>query len=131
MALNGSFPEELDRTKPYGYSLFNLDAITALAWTLTDQNNDMWNYTLDDGRGIKKGLDFMLPYLKDKSAWPYGKDISHWEKLPDARQFMLYAAIMETNREWFTLWNSLQEENHAGENRQAPSIKNPLLWMAN
>src|SRR5690606_18469368 len=30
MAKDGSFPLEMARTKPYGYSLFNLDAMTTL-----------------------------------------------------------------------------------------------------
>ena len=34
-APDGSFPEELRRTKPYGYSLFNLDAMAILVQTLT------------------------------------------------------------------------------------------------
>ena len=33
-APDGSFPEELRRTKPYGYSLFNLDALAIVAQTL-------------------------------------------------------------------------------------------------
>ena len=31
---DGSFPQELARTKPYGYSLFNLDAMAIIAQTL-------------------------------------------------------------------------------------------------
>ena len=34
-APDGSFPQELARTKPYGYSLFNLDAMAILVQTLT------------------------------------------------------------------------------------------------
>src|SRR5205807_4978689 len=30
VAANGSFPEELRRTKPYGYSLFNLEALATV-----------------------------------------------------------------------------------------------------
>ena len=33
-AADGSFPQELARTKPYGYSLFNLDAMAIIAQTL-------------------------------------------------------------------------------------------------
>src|SRR6266404_1705501 len=40
LAPDGSFPQELRRTKPYGYSLFNLEAMTAVAEILsTNQDN--------------------------------------------------------------------------------------------
>ena len=35
MAADGSFPRELARTKPYGYSLFQLDVMGTLAWALS------------------------------------------------------------------------------------------------
>ncbi len=46
MACDGSFPQELRRTKPYGYSLFNLDAMTMVCLILSDKNNDL--YQLSD-----------------------------------------------------------------------------------
>ena len=36
MSTDGSFPQELKRTKPYGYSLFNLDAMTMICVILSD-----------------------------------------------------------------------------------------------
>jgi hypothetical protein len=36
MAADGSFPLELERTKPYGYSLFNLDAMAMICQVLSD-----------------------------------------------------------------------------------------------
>ncbi|HEV2578447.1 MAG TPA: alginate lyase family protein [Acidobacteriaceae bacterium] len=33
-AANGSFPRELARTKPYGYSIFQFDCATTLGWSL-------------------------------------------------------------------------------------------------
>jgi hypothetical protein len=89
MAANGSFPLELERTKPYSYSLFNLDAMALLAWTLSDKTFETWNYSLPDGRGLKKGLDFIKPFIQDKTSWPYKKDISNWNEQPNARPFML------------------------------------------
>lgn len=37
MASDGSFPLELKRTKPYGYSLFNLDAMSTIAFVLSNK----------------------------------------------------------------------------------------------
>jgi hypothetical protein len=50
MAPDGSFPRELRRTKPYGYSLFNLDAMATICRTL---DGDLWEYVLPDGRGMQ------------------------------------------------------------------------------
>ena len=58
MSPNGSFPLELERTKPYSYSLFNLDAMAEAAWILSEESFDAWNYTLSDGRGLKKRARF-------------------------------------------------------------------------
>jgi hypothetical protein len=130
MAANGSYPEELGRTKPYSYSLFNLDATASLLWILSDKSFDTWNFTLPDGRGMWKGLDFMLPFLKDKTKWTGGKDVDHWDGQPDARQFMLFAAIAGNNPAWFDLWKSLDKEKYTDESRLGMMLKNPLIWIS-
>jgi len=82
MAADGSFPLELKRTKPFGYSLFNLDAMTTICRILSDKQNDLWNYRTKDGRSIRKGIEFLFPYISDKSKWPFSKDVMHWENWP-------------------------------------------------
>lgn len=129
MASNGCYPEELARTKPYSYSLFNLDATAALLWILDDKTNELWNYTLNDGRGFRKGLDFMKPFLLDKSKWLGNKDVDHWDAQPEARQFMLFATLVEKNVEWFDLWKKLSEKNSGDESRISMMLKNPLIWL--
>jgi len=129
MASNGSFPEELARTKPYSYSLFNLDAAASLTWIVSDKNYDTWNYALSDGRGILKGLNFMLPFLKDKSKWPGNKDVDHWKEQPEARQFMLFAALAGNDPKWFNLWKSLIEKKSSDGSSRSMMLKNPLLWI--
>lgn len=129
MAANGSYPEELARTKPYSYSLFNLDATASLLWMVSDKSFDGWSYALPDGRGIWKGLEYMLPYLKDKTKWTGSKDVDHWEAQPESRQFMLFAALAGNNQEWFDLWKSLVEKNSSDESRRSMMLKNPLIWL--
>lgn len=130
MASNGSYPEELARTKPYSYTLFNLDATASLTWILSDNSLDVWNYQLLDGRGLWKGLNYMLPFLKDKTKWPGGKDVDHFDEQPDARQFMLFAAMAGNDIEWFKLWKFLTEKNSGDESRISQALKNPLIWVA-
>src|SRR6266542_4024448 len=44
IAENGSFPEELRRTKPYGYSLFNLEAMATVCQILSTPRNNLFTY---------------------------------------------------------------------------------------
>src|SRR5262249_1436415 len=53
MAADGSFPAELKRTKPYGYSIFQLDNMSTLCQVLTTENENLWAYTLPDGRSMR------------------------------------------------------------------------------
>jgi hypothetical protein len=129
MAADGSFPLELERTNPYSYSLFNLDAMTSLAWTLSDKTSDVWNYSLPDGRGLSKGLNFMMPYIQDKTKWPYKKDVSNWNNLPTARQFMLFAALAGNDPKWFDLWKSIIEKSKGDKKRLSNMARSPLLWI--
>jgi hypothetical protein len=50
MALNGSFPRELARSKPYSYSLFNLEALSGVCHVLSTPQDNLWKFQLADGR---------------------------------------------------------------------------------
>ena len=75
MATDGSFPLELKRTKPYGYSLFNLDIMASLAHVL-----QVWDWKMSDGRGIQKGIQFLIPFIQDKSKWTYPADVMYYDQ---------------------------------------------------
>ena len=53
MAPDGSFPLELARTKPYGYSLFNLDAMATICQIPSTPEDNLWTFELPDGRGMR------------------------------------------------------------------------------
>src|SRR4029078_9793255 len=65
MAADGSFPRELGRTKPYGYSLFNLEAMATICPALSTPEDVLWTFELPDGRGMRKAMAFMAPYIRD------------------------------------------------------------------
>ena len=56
MAEDGGFPKELARTKPYAYSLFNLDVMSMVVQILSTPGENRWAFELVDGRSIGKGL---------------------------------------------------------------------------
>jgi len=82
MAPNGSFPKELARTKPYSYSIFNFDTMAMLCQSLQRGRRRPVCIYFADGRGICKGAAFLYPYLRDKTRWPYKKDVEHFDSLP-------------------------------------------------
>ena len=129
MANDGSLPLELKRTKPFGYAIFNLDALSTICQLLSTKENNLWTYQTAEGTGIKKGIEFLYPYLADKSKWPYQKDVMHWESWPVAQPSLLFAAQAFDNKDWFSTW---KQAEHAPTNeeviRNLP-VRHPLIWM--
>lgn len=115
---HGAFPLELKRTKPYGYSLFNLDAVMTIAHihNITDTS-------------FKKSVEFMYPYVQDKKNWPYPKDVMYWDEWPVAAPFLLFGYQNYKEVSWLNTWKKL---NHFPTNeeviRNLP-VRNPLIWL--
>lgn len=129
MAEDGSFPLELKRTKPYGYSLFNLDAMSVLCHILSDSKNDLWNYRTADGRSIKKGIEYLYPYIADKSRWPFSKDVMYWDNWPVAQPALVLGAEAFNNSQWFETWKNLEHFPRVEEVIRNLPIRNPLIWL--
>ena len=68
---DGSQPEELARTNGYDYSRYNILAHVELAELGQRVGLDLWNYQTDDGRSLRKAIDWLLPYATGKKKWDY------------------------------------------------------------
>ncbi|MGG1552837.1 alginate lyase family protein [Paenibacillus ferrarius] len=129
MDLSGGFPRELARTKPYAYSLFTLDNFVTLAHLLSSPSDNLWQFQLPDGRGLRQGIAFLLPYLEDKSTWPYGPDIEYDEAWPVGMSFLLFAGIAYESDPLLRLWQTLDRNPMQAEVRRNMAIREPLLWL--
>lgn len=128
MASDGSFPLELSRTKPYSYSLFNLDAMSAICQILSDPQHDLWNYTTD-GKSIALGIKFMFPYVKDKSKWMKPPDVEYWKYWPIAQTFLIFGAAAYNNSSYFHLWEKLNHDPKVQEIIRNFPLRHPLIWL--
>jgi hypothetical protein len=129
MADDGSFPAELRRTKPYGYSIFQLDNLATLCQVLSTGGNDLWNFSLGDGRNIHKAVEYMYPYLADKSKWPLKPDVNAWEGWPARQPCLLFAGLAFSEQKYLDLWKKLPADPANEEVRRNIAITQPILWV--
>ncbi|MGN6369324.1 MAG: alginate lyase family protein [Phycisphaerae bacterium] len=135
----GSFPLELHRTKPYSYSMFNLDAMCTLCEIASTPDDNLWAFTLPDGRNMKKGEEFMAPYIKDKNAWlkfladtfghDKGPDVMFWDNWPVRSASLLFAGEAYGNQQWIDEWKSLPPDYSNEEVLRNVPIRTPVLWI--
>jgi len=130
MREDGAFPDELGRTKPYSYSIFVLDNIINLVHLGTLYGNeDLWEYTADGGRSAKRGLDFLYPYLADKSSWFLPPDVEYFDVWPVKESFMLLAAIKYNDEKFLKLYDSLPHAPNVEEIHRNITVKMPILLV--
>ena len=128
-APDGSFPQELRRTKPYGYSLFNLDAMAILVQTLTTKEDDLWKWELPDGRGMARAVAWMYPYIADKSKWPKPPDVMYFAQWPVRQPSLLFAGLALDKPEYLGLWRRLDPDPKVEEVIRNFPVRQPLLWV--
>lgn len=129
MAADGSFPQELRRTKPYSYSIFVLDNMVSLCQLLSDSEHDLWHYTTRDGKNITLGLNYLMPFLQNKASWPYPPDVMHFEAWPARASFMVFAGAALQREDCLRLYQSLPEKVEDEEALRNLAIRQPVLFF--
>lgn len=129
MALDGSFPAELKRTKPYGYSLFVIDAMAGIAEIASSPKDNLWTFELPDGRGMRKGMEFIYPFIEDKSKWPGKHDVLYWEEWPVRQPSLLFAGVNLDRPQYLQLWKRLKPDFDVPEVKRNVPLRYPLLWV--
>jgi len=129
LAPDGSFPQELRRTKPYGYSLFNLDALTAICQILSKPGEGLWRFRLPDGRGVARAMEYMVPYVRDKKRWPLPADVMYDAEWPMRHSSLLFAGIALDRPDYVEVWKGLPADSGVEEVIRNFFIRQPVLWV--
>ncbi|MEM0962162.1 MAG: alginate lyase family protein [Bacteroidota bacterium] len=125
----GGFPDELGRTKPYAYSLFNLDMFAGVAQVASTPDDDLWAFETPDGRGLALGLRFIESYVRDKSAWPLPPDVEYWDDWPVRQPALLFGGAALGRVDLVSLWAAQDADPTEEEVIRNLPVRRPLLWL--
>jgi len=128
MDRTGGFPDELRRTKPYNYSLFNLEGFAVLAQIASTEADNLWTYRAKHG-SLRKAWDFMYPFLADKSSWVKPPDAQHFDELPIQSCGLLFAGMAYSEKDFLQLWEGLSPVRKSKEVDRSFPLRQPILWI--
>jgi hypothetical protein len=129
IAADGRQPLELARTKPYAYSLFNLDVMSAAAWLLSRRRGELITHRATGGGSIAGAIAFMAPFIASKSRWPFAPDVENFRDFPVRHPSLLFGGVALKRSDWLTLWQGLEPDPTVGEVIRNFPIRQPILWL--
>jgi hypothetical protein len=97
---DGSFPKENERTIALHYNTFNLHAFFMIAQMAESIGVDMWKVVTPSSKSLKKGFDFLYPYLTKKKKWK-GKQIKEFD-FSEGAPVLLFASVKLGCKDGFT-----------------------------
>jgi hypothetical protein len=121
---DGSLPLEMKRTKPYGYCLFNLEALSTVCQIL-----NLWDFTTEDGRGIRKTVEYMFPFIENKKSWKLPADVMYFEYWPMRQEALLFSGLAYGRADYIELWKRLPADSDVDEVIRNYFIRQPVLWV--
>jgi hypothetical protein len=96
---------------------------------LSDEKENLWNYKTADGKYLKKGIEYLYPYVDDKNKWPFKKDVMYWDNWPVAQPFLIIGANAYDEKSWYKTWKRLDHKPAVEEVIRNLPIRNPLIWL--
>jgi hypothetical protein len=100
-----------------------------VAEILSTPTIDLWNFTTPDGRGMRKALEFMYPYTKDKSTWPRPPDVMYYDQWPVRHPAFFFGGRALHESRYLELWRTLDPDPTVDEVIRNYPIRQPLLWV--
>ncbi|HEU4634544.1 MAG TPA: alginate lyase family protein [Edaphobacter sp.] len=129
ITFDGTFPRELTTPNPYRNTLFNLDILAGCCELLSTRFENVWEYELQDGPGMRVAVAKLYPFIANRRSWPYRADADFFNELPLRRPALLFAARAYSRPEYADTWRSLPPDTTNRELDRAFPIRQPLLWV--
>jgi hypothetical protein len=83
-----------------------------------------------DGRGIRKALAFMAPFIANKASWKYPPDVMYFDEWPMRQSALLFGGIALNQPDYLALWQKLPADSTVEEVIRNFFIRQPVLWVS-
>ena len=97
---------------------------------MSDEDHDLSSFTAVHGKSVAKALEYMAPYVADKSKWFLKPDVMNWEAFPGARPAYILGAFRLNRTDYYNLWKQRKHFLEVEAIRRNVPLKFPLLWLA-
>ncbi len=128
IAPDGSQPLEVSRTKPYGYCLFNLEALTTLCHIAARNGHDLWSFQTQDGRGVRQAVEHLFPFIADKKKWKHPPDVMYFDEWPMRQTALFFGGLAYGRQDYLDVWKKLPASSQVEEVVRNFFIRQPVLW---
>src|SRR4051794_30710392 len=106
-----------------------MDALATISQILSNDADSLWTFETSDGRGVKKALSFLVPYIADKKRWPYPPDVMYFNEWPVRHCLLLFGGLALNRGDYVDLWRTLEADPSVDEVIRNYFIRQPLLWV--
>jgi hypothetical protein len=90
---DGRQPRELERTRAWDYSIFNLTALMHLAYLGERVGVDLWNHRAADGSSLRAALEYLIPFATGEERFPH-------EQITEFRPSALHPVLRRAAAGW-------------------------------
>ena len=108
---DGTQPFEIGRANSLHYHLYNLYGLVLLARIGDQVGVDLWNYQIHN-TGIRKALDFIIPYALGNQTWPYSKiKVLSYDDLSFLKGIVCQAILHYGGQSYLQVYRSLEAKS--------------------
>lgn len=100
-----------------------------LCHLLSNESHDLWSYEGSEGRSMRRAVEYLYPYIADKSSWPLQPDVQSWEGWPTRQSSLLFSTIAFENPSFLKLWKRLSPDPEIEEIQRNVAITQPTIWL--
>lgn len=124
METDGSFPDELGRTRPFHYTNYNLDAWALLALLGSDADTKLAAYESKNGN-LRKSFEYLNPFIARTTTWSHGTSLEP-VITPHRANHMIYASWLFNDKEFGDIWLKLPSGDKASNGAAILIMQNVL-----